>query len=74
MSIPANQGAVKTVAISLHQVLADLVTLKSPAVSAAVVGFIVALVPGLNVGVVTLTAIVAGVGVLASVVENITGA
>lgn len=71
MSASTEVGTVKKVALSLHQVLADLVTLANPTRSAAVVAFVLAIIPGVGISAVTLTAIVAGVGVVASVVENI---
>ena len=68
----AAKGTVAKVAISLHEVLADLVTLANPTRSAAVVAFILAVIPGIGIPATTLVAIVAAVGVVASVVEKYT--
>jgi predicted membrane protein len=69
----AAKGTVAKVGISLHEVLADLVTLDNPTRSAAVVAFILVLIPGVGIPTTTLVAIVAAVGVVASLVEKFTG-
>lgn len=68
------KGTVAKVGISLHEVLADLVTLANPVTSAAVAAFILSVIPGINIASATLVAIVAAVGVVAGVVEKFTSA
>ena len=62
----------KQVGISLHEVLVDLVKLENPTVAAAVAAFVLTLIPGVGISSVTLVAIVAAVGVVASVIEKLT--
>jgi len=72
MSAVTTVGAtVKTTASALHGVLVDLVKLENPTVSAAVAAFVLTLIPGVGISSVTLVAIVAAVGVVASVVEKL---
>ena len=73
-TVSTNKSTVAKVALSLHEVLADLVKLANPTVSAAVAAFIITLIPGTGITSPTLVAIVAGVGIVASVIEKITGA
>lgn len=68
----ATTAAVKKAAISLHEVLVDLTKLENPTVAAAVVAFVLTLIPGTGITSTTLIAIVAGVGVVASVIDKFT--
>jgi hypothetical protein len=67
------KSTVAKAGISLSEVLADLVKLDSPVTSAAVAAFILTLIPGIGISSVTLVAIVAGVGVVAALIEKVTG-
>jgi predicted membrane protein len=65
-------ATVKKTAISLHEVLVDLTKLENPTVAAAVAAFVLTLIPGTGITSTTLVAIVAGVGVVASVIDKFT--
>jgi hypothetical protein len=68
------KSTVAKAGISISEVLADLVKLENPVTAAAVAAFIITLIPGTGLTSPTLVAIVAGVGVVAALVEKITGA
>ena len=68
---------VRNILKTIQPILAELVTLQKPTTAAAVVAFVLALIPGVNISTTVLIGIVVGVGIVASVIEKlseITGA